>query len=191
MAMLTQMVGTGASLVWRQPEALTERFELRLSEAADAPLVATLDWPRGFGQRANAASAEGFWAFERSGGWRPKVIIYDPATGSEMARYVSAGNGGTLTTTWGPTFQWRPSNLWRTNWDWLAPDGQLILHFVNERKFARQEGRVDVAAPLGLVPELDLLSNLGWFMFLAQAKDAATSTALMTASLTTTTPTSS
>jgi hypothetical protein len=182
MAMLTQMVGTGASLVWRQPEVLTEHFDLHLGPADNAPVVATLDWARGFMPRASAACAAGFWTFERSGGWRPQVAILDPATGQEMARYRSSGGGGTLATTWGPTFGWVPSNFWRTNWDWLTADGQLLLHFVNERKFVRAQGRVDVAAPLGRVPELDLLSSLGWFLLLAQAKESSAATTAIVSS---------
>lgn len=61
----------------------------------------------------------------------------------------------------------------------LNTGGQLLLRLVNERQFVRAQGRGDVAAPPGVVPELDLLRRLGWCLLLAQAKErAATMTAI-------------
>ena len=52
-------------LIWRQPSAFKEYYELR----ASGEVLATLHWETAWGTLATARTAAGAWTFKRRGFW--------------------------------------------------------------------------------------------------------------------------
>lgn len=118
-------------------------------------------------------SADGAWTFARVGIFRPRIVIADATTGTEVASLErSAWKGkGTLTLPDGRGFSWRSGNLWQSKWAWLDEAGQPVMRF-RQLGTLKTRCHVTIDSP-DAEPHLMLLAMLGWFLMLVNQADAA------------------
>jgi hypothetical protein len=159
-------------LTWTQPRPRRREYELRAGEE----LVATLRWGRG--SLAVAEAAEGRWAFERAGFWRPRVTARRGEARDACAIFgLGWTGGGTLAVPEGRRFAWSPANIWHTHWAWRAADGGALVRFGSRQGLTRVEGEVEVEPAAVALPHLPLLVPLGWYLLVLLAQDTAESMA--------------
>lgn len=76
-------------LVWSQPQLAARFYELR----DDCDLYATLKWERSTGSLAHGESDDGKWSFKRSGFLRPRVIVRELGSSSDLATFEAGWAG--------------------------------------------------------------------------------------------------
>lgn len=157
-------------LRWSQPSALKREYELHAGD----DVVATLRWQKTFGSLALAETAGGSWTFKRSGFLRPKVTVR--MLGSEMEVGVFKpgwGGEGTLRFSEGPCYEWQNTSFWRSEWAFANDAGESLVHFKPEPAFFKQSAEVKVELCAVALPELSLLTVLGWYLMLLLSEDSA------------------
>lgn len=182
-------------LIWRQPSAFKQEYELR---AGDETLAA-LRWQKTLGSLALAETAEGSWTFKRSGFWQPRVTARPVDSERDIATFKPEWNGGgTLTTNRSRHFRLVNISFWGWEWGWREADaGPPLVRFVSKGAL-RTEAQVVLAPaaaalpetaqlddlyrplppeaqapPSVALPELPLLVTLGWYLLVLMAQDAA------------------
>ncbi len=149
---------------------------------AGSDIVATLSWPKGFGSPAQAETAEGRVAIERSGLLRPRVIVREegPAAAGEpdgqpmsqraplVSLEVDLGGRGVARTRTEKTLSWSPLNLWRTTW--ALEEGTKTLVTFEADSAVKFGHKVRVSAD---VPDLGTLVLLGSAVGVFLSEDSA------------------
>jgi len=168
--------GQGAELRWRQPEASRRRYTLQ-REGSDTPL-ATLDWRSFWGTFATATMGATSWTFKRTGFLRPRVTVRLAGSDDDLATFdANWHGGGTLSVAGGATFVWKAAHFWHSQWSWQDTTGAELLHFANRQGFIRQGATVAIVPEAAQLPELELLTALGWYLLILAANDSAATTA--------------
>ena len=168
--------GVGSELRWRQPEVTKRRYILQ-REGADAAF-ATLDWRSMWGTFATATIGDDEWTFKRGGFLRPRVTVRRLGSDEDIATFeANWQGGGTLTIADGAAYTWKAANFWHSQWNWLDASGAELLHFANKQGFVRQEATVAIGPVGAQIPELELLTTLGWYLLILAANDSAATTA--------------
>jgi hypothetical protein len=160
----------GQTLRWTQPRALSREYELRAGDE----VLATLRWQKAFGSLALAEAADGTWTFKRSGFLRPKVTVRLPGSEAEVAVFKpSWGGEGTLRFSEGRPYQWVNTSFWRSEWAFASEGSEPLIHFKLEFAFFKHAAEVKVEPGAFAVPDLALLTVLGWYLMLLLSEDAA------------------
>lgn len=168
--------GHGTELRWRQPEASRRRYTLQ-REGVDTPL-AILDWRSLWGTFATATVGETAWTFKRTGFLRPRVTVRLAGGDDDLATFEANWHGGgILSIAGGATFDWKVANFWHSQWDWWDTSGAELLHFANKQGFVRQEAVVAISPDAAQLPDLELLTALGWYLLILAANDGAATAA--------------
>jgi hypothetical protein len=158
------------SLQWTQPAPLKREYELRAGDK----VVATLRWQKAFGSLALAETTAGAWTFKRSGFLRPKVTVRGLGSEKEVAVFKSSWGGeGTLRFSDGPCYQWQNTSFWRSAWAFANEAGESLVHFKPEVAVFKQSAEVKVEPGAFSLPDLSLLTVLGWYIMLLLSEDAA------------------
>lgn len=186
-------------LIWRQPSAFKEHYELRAGDE----VLGTLDWENGWGTLATARTAEGAWTFKRSGFWQQRIGVRPLGSEREVATFVPGWTGnGTLTVEGERTFLWVGKGFWGLEKLWQEREGEPPLIGFKQVGSLKTEARVflsptaaslpettqldDLYAPLPpeeMTPpalplvELPLLVTLGFYLMILAVRDAASGTA--------------
>jgi hypothetical protein len=164
----------GEALRWAQPSAFKREYELRAGDEA----LATLRWQKTFGSLAVAASADGAWTFKRSGFLSPKVTVRRPGAEAEVAVLKPGWRGeGTLELAAGRRYQWRNTSFWRSEWAFTDEAGEPLVQFTPEFAFFKQAAEVKVETRAGSIPDLSLLTLLGWYLMVLMSEDAGAAAA--------------
>lgn len=147
-------------------------FELQV----DGELVATLRFLRAFSSSAVAESADGCWAFERVGGWRPKVIIRACGSKHDTATFKAniLSRGGTLTLA-DKRQLLASTNFWQTQYEISTPEGDVLLHFKRGRGL-RLSATVEITPLAAGMPELPWLMVAGWYLSVLLHMDSGAAT---------------
>jgi hypothetical protein len=145
-----------------------------------------LSFRSSFGTYATAETAEGTWTYKRVGFLNPRVTVRIAGAEEDMAIYHPKFWGdGILTLKEGPTFTWRPTNFWRTHWEFADEEGQVVLTFesgvVQLKDIFKTQATIrfeHVAEHRSLLP---LLASLGIYLIVLHNQDAAAAAAATSA----------
>ena len=174
MQTIREAAGSGQEMFWRQPQALRYEFELR---ASDKALLATLRWQTALGSLALAVTAEGRWIFQQTGFWRRAVTVRRADETAKVATFVPHWNGsGTLYLTAGRTLRWRPGDVWLSRWLWRDDSGAPLLTIGAKRGVLRLAAPVIIAPAAMDLPELDILTTLGWYLLILRSRETVATT---------------
>jgi hypothetical protein len=149
----------GRELVWVQPARLKEEFELRAGDE----VIATLRWQRS--SLAIAETADQSWTFKREGFWHPRVTVRIPGSDDNIATFQPGwAGGGTLDLDPGKQLRFGAPNFWHSQWDWLDPHNQPLVHFKSHQGLLKVEGEVAIEPAAIKSPDMPLLVVLGWYL---------------------------
>lgn len=166
-------------LQWTQPKALKREYELRAGD----DVVAFLRWEKAFGSLAAAESADGKWTFKRSGFLTPKVTVRIAGSESEVAVLRPTWRGeGTLECTNGYRYRWLNISFWRSEWAFINEAGQTLVRFKPQFAFFREGAEVKVEPGAVSIPDLSLLTLLGWYLMVLMSEDTGGAAAAAAAS---------
>jgi hypothetical protein len=168
MRAIREAASAGQKLVWRQPHALRQEFELC---AGDQMVLATLRWQTVLGSLALAATVEGRWTFQQTGFWRRTVTVRRAGEAAGAA-FVPHWNGsGTLRLVDGRTLRWRPGDIWLSRWSWRDASDTPLLTIGARRGVLRRAAPVTIAPATLTLPELDILITLGWYLLVLRSRE--------------------
>lgn len=163
-------------LRWTQPALLQREYELRAGDE----IVATLRWQKAFGSLAQAETADGTWTFKRSGFLRPKVTVRVPGSETEVAAFKPGWGGeGMLRLSAGQCYQWLNTSFWLSEWVFANEAAEPLVHFKAEFEasaaviFFKHAAAVKFEPEAVSVPDLSLLTVLGWYLMLLMSEDGA------------------
>jgi hypothetical protein len=164
----------GQALRWAQLSAFSREYELRAGEEA----LATLRWQKAFGSLALATCAGGAWTFKRSGFLSPRVTVRRPESEAEVAVLKPGWRGeGTLELATGQSYPWRNTSFWRSEWAFTDGAGEPLVEFKPEFAFFKQAAEVKLGPRAGSVPDLSLLTLLGWYLMVLMSADSGAAAA--------------
>src|SRR5262245_39564144 len=125
-----------------------------------------------FGSLAIAQSAEGSWTFKRTGFLNPQVTVRVAGSDAEIATFKPSWKGdGRVKMADGRRYRFVKLSFWSSEWAFDTDDGARIVHF--QPKFALLKQATDVTVGAGgQVPELAMLTLLGWYLIVLMANDA-------------------
>jgi hypothetical protein len=165
-------------LLWVQPARLNQEYELRAGEE----VVGRLRFQRS--SLATGDSAYQSWTFKREGFWHPRITIRVPGSDDNVATFQPGwAGGGTLELAPGNQLRFAAANFWHSQWDWLDPQNQPLVHFKSHQGLLKVEGQVSIETAAIKSPDLPLLVVLGWYLLVLFARDAAASSAGSTAAV--------
>jgi hypothetical protein len=182
-------------LIWRQPKALKEDYQLQAGDE----VVATLRWEKGWGSLATARTAEGEWTYKRSGFWQQRVGARPVGSEREVATFIPEWTGnGALTVEGGRTFRWAGKGFWGMEKVWqeredapplvgfkhngslktearviLSPTAAVLPEIAQLDDLYRPVTPAEMAPPSTSLAELPLLVTLGFYLMVLEAMDTA------------------
>jgi len=90
---------------------------------------------------------------------------------------------GTLRLSGGRGYQWVNASFWRSEWAFADDAGEPLIHFQTEfdatavPAFFKHAAAVKLEPSALSVPDLSLLTVLGWYLMVLMSEDAAGATA--------------
>jgi hypothetical protein len=158
----------GQTLRWTQPNALRRRYELR----AGSEVVATMRWEKTFGSSAIAESADGNWTFRHTGIFRSRISARATGSESEVAVFKPNWRGeGTVQGPAGRSYQWSCTSFWRSQWRFARAEGETLIRVTPGSATFRQTADVHVEAGAAALPDLALLTLLGFYLIVLMSDD--------------------
>ena len=154
---------------WYQPRRFAEFFELR----ASGELLATLGREAGLSPMRPfyAATAEGEWILKRRHLMLPSFDVRRPGNPEPVALYQPGWLGrGRVRLHAGPEFAWKMASFWRFEWAWMDEGGSPLVSFRPVFAFARAGAQVEVTGTALRLPELPILTVLGWILMLSSRR---------------------
>jgi hypothetical protein len=146
---------------WHQPDAIHRHYELR----ADDALIASLRWERPWGSLATGQTAEGTWTLKRAGFLRPRVTVRAAGSDSDAAIVqLQWGGIGDVQLADGHHFRWTRVTFWHSEWAFTDAGGEPLLVFKPNFTKMRREAEIEIGPHSLALPELSLLSLLGWYL---------------------------
>ena len=159
----------GQPLLWVQPKATKQQFELQAGDE----VLAVMRWPSGWRSGAAAESAEGSWSFKRQG-FRQQVVMESSQDGAALPTLRRGWTGNaTLSFPDGHSYLWRRSGFWGIKRHWTTPDGVPLLSLKARSGLMKTGGELEIAPLAADLPELALLVTLGWYLVIMERRDAA------------------
>lgn len=157
-------------LVWTQPNAFKEEYELR---GADS-LMGTLKFRSAFGSLAVAETADGCWTFKRVGFFATRVSIRACDSEIELATFKNNtwSGGGTLEFPDGRNYR-ASTNFWQTKLELVSQYDQVVLSYSDIGGFFRRTARVNIDPTVARLPELPLMVLLSWYLVVMMQRDSA------------------
>ena len=147
----------GRPLHWKQTRITERRYLLR----ADDVEVATLAFRSAFGSLATGESGEGSWTFKRIGFFSTRITVRAANSDTDLAVYTPKtwSGGGTLAFPDGRGIR-VTTNLWQTSVDFLADDGEPLLHLA-------VGGLFGLSVDVQVLPAASRHDALPWLVMLA------------------------
>jgi hypothetical protein len=145
-------------LVWRQPTAMKEHYELRAGDE----VLATLQWQRSWASTlATAHTAEGAWTFKRSGFWQQRIGVRPLDSEREVATFVPDWKGNGLLTVGGErTFNWVGKGFWGLEKMWQEREDAPPLIGFKHQSALKTAARVILSPTAAALPETTQLDDL-------------------------------
>ena len=145
-------------LVWQQPTAMKEHYELRAGDE----VLATLQWHRSWSSTlVTARTAEEAWTFKRSGFWQQRIGVRLLDSEREVATFKPdwAGNG-VLTIEGGRTFRWVGKGFWGLEKLWQEREDAPPLIGFKHLGALKTAARVVLSPTAAALPETTQLDDL-------------------------------
>src|SRR5205085_1206053 len=153
---------SGQELQWVHPNRLRAEYELRAGEE----VLARLHWKGALTSRVLAETADGSWAIERKGITQSITVLALDAD-RELATITRGISGqATLLFADGREHRWQSTSFWRDVWTWVNSEGTPLLHL-------KRGAHVQLEPAAQGLPELVLLTALGWYLHKQQEEEAA------------------
>ncbi len=161
-ASLETVRGTEEELLWLQSSPFRRNCELRSGNH----LFASLVWKSSLGAVVEGATADGRWRMRLEGLlFKQWVTIYSIDLGTDIAVFQALPSlNGVLEFKTGRRYSW-DSNFWLTKWIWTDEEGREIMR-VQRNLSLKAEGTVQLHPGTSRVPDLPLLTILGWYLIL-------------------------
>jgi len=157
-------------LVWTQPNAFKEEYELRAQDA----LLATLKFRSAFGSLAVAETGNGCWTFKRVGFFSTRVSIRACDTETDMASFKNNtwSGGGTLEFPNGRSYR-ASTNFWQTRLELVSEYDQVVLSYSDIGGFFRRTASVQIESFASKIEELPMMVTLSWYLVVMMQRDSA------------------
>jgi len=148
-------------LQWLHPNKFKGEYELRGGDE----VFARFHLKGTFGSQIVAETANGNWIIKRKGIGQ-SIAILDLDSQSELATIKRSMSGqSTLLTFDGREYRWRCTSFWRDVWTWLNNKDTPLLHLI-------RGSRVELESAAHDLPDLALLTTLGWYLHKQQEEEA-------------------
>jgi hypothetical protein len=148
-------------LQWIHPNKFKGEYELRGGDEVFARFHLNGAW----GSQIVAETANGKWLIKRKGIGQT-ITILDLDSQSELATVKRGMTGqSTLFTHDGREYWWRCTSFWRDVWTWLNNENTPLLHLIRGSRIQLEPAAYDL-------PELALLTTLGWYLHKLQEEEA-------------------
>jgi hypothetical protein len=160
----------GKPLLWVQPKAMKQQFEL----CCGNEVLAVMRWQSSWRSSATAETAEGSWSFKRQG-FRRQVQI-ESNWGDSMPPTLQRRWTGSATLIFPDgrlSYLWKRNGFWGIKRVWTTMDGVPLLSFKTRPGFLKTSGEVEIDPLAADLPELALLVSLGWYLLIMETRDAA------------------
>ena len=159
---------------WRESTTVRRQDELCLGDE----VVATMRWAGMLSTLSTGQARTGRWTFERPRLLSHEVEVREAASG-ELAGVLSPRWTGdaTLTLADGRTFEWFPTNFWRSEWAFADTHDQPLVRFWDTSGFLRRRTAIEIVRSGLPEPDRALLALLGHYMMEIQRRDTAAATA--------------
>lgn len=160
---------TGRPLRWNCLRWLKRDFELRAGDDS----VGTLSFRSMWSYLATATSADGTWTFNRTGFWRPEIMVRVLGSDADLAvfRYNMWENGGWLEFCDGRRFR-ITDKRWATRFE-IRSDRDQVLMSLRASSWTENSAEVEPGPEALSLPELSLLLLFGWYLAILTRDDAA------------------
>jgi hypothetical protein len=157
-------------LVWTQPNAFKEEYELR----SDAALLGILKFRSAWGTLAIAETTNGCWTFKRVGFFSTRVTVRPCETESDLASFRNNtwSGGGTLELADGRSFR-ISTNFWQTRLELISDRDEIILSYTDIGGFFRRSANMIIESQSALLPELPWIVMLSWYLVVMMYRDSA------------------
>ncbi|MHB0924686.1 MAG: hypothetical protein ACYC3H_12085 [Bellilinea sp.] len=157
-------------LIWTQPNAFKEEYELR----GDDVLVGTLKFRSAFGSLAIAETADGCWTFKRVGFFSTRVSVRACDSETDIASFKNNtwSGGGTLELPNGRTYR-ASTNFWQTKLELISEYDQLVLSYSDIGGFFRRTAMVKIEESAAQIPDLPWMVMLSWYLVVMMQRDSA------------------
>lgn len=166
---------------WVQPKALANHYELWSPDA----LWASLTFRSMSGTLATAETAEGRWTYKRVGFLNPRITVRVEGAEDDVAIYQPRFWGdGTLAFQAGPSFSWKPTNFWGTQWSFFDAQGSTVMSFAPGIRNQKLGDLFKTQFTLNIVPGspiqgvVSILTTLGMYLLILHHQDAAAAGAI-------------
>ena len=157
-------------LIWTQPNAFKEDYELRGEEI----LVGTLKFRSAFGSLAIAETADGCWTFKRVGFFSTRVSVRACDSETDIASFKNNtwSGGGTLELPNGRTYR-ASTNFWQTKLELISEFDQLVLSYSDIGGFFRRTAMVQIEQNAAQIADLPWMVMLSWYLVVMMQRDSA------------------
>lgn len=168
----------GQELLWQPTAMMKARYELIAGDA----IIASFDMSN-WTNEAMAQTPEGMLIFNREGFWRPRVIVRSgDKAGPVLATFKQYWNGGgVLQFTDGRVYTWEKMSFWGMKRGWTDQTGQSVMGFA--MKAMSRSTSVFIPPESAGVPDLSILAIAGLYINVLAQRDAAATSAAVTASI--------
>ena len=159
----------GGPLRWNRLRWFKGDFELRAGNDS----VGTLSFRSMWSYLATATSADGAWTFQRTGFWRPEIMVRVSGSDADIAvfRYNTWENGGWLEFRDGRRFR-ATNNCWQTRFEILS-DRDEVMMSLRASSWTESSAEVESGPEAGRLPERSLLHLFGWYLAVLTRDEAA------------------
>ena len=153
---------SGQELQWVHPNVLRSEYELRAGDE----LLARLSYKGALTSQVRAETADGSWVIDRKG-LRQVITVLPLGAHTELAT-IKRGMSGQATLLFpdGREYAWQCTSFWRDVWTWLNHEGSPLLHL-------KRGAHVQLEPAAQDIPELALLTILGWYLHKQQEEEGA------------------
>jgi hypothetical protein len=161
------------TVTFQQSSAWKSFYELRFGDE----LLGTINMQKLFSDRAEAASADGVWSFERQGLFKRKTIARlqnDALVASYQPRFFK--QGGTLTIGKDEVLNVK-LGIFRNTLDVYSRFDERIIHFKNHGVF-RHRSEITFSQSAKNIQQFPLIVFLSCYILLIAQRDAARSAAV-------------
>jgi YD repeat-containing protein len=149
------------TLKWEQSGRLSSRL------VADGQTTATLTWAKSWGSLATGESADGEWTFKRLGFLRPRVVVREAGSDSDLAVLsISWVGEGAVVFSDGEAFQFKRSGFWHPEWSMSDSRGARLLSLKPDMGRKKKKADVEVGDSDVLSKRISLLAILGWYVII-------------------------
>jgi hypothetical protein len=154
---------------WRQPKAFHRFYQLVMNGQEQG----TLQF-QGPGSLAKGDYGGKQWTFQRTGFWKPRILVREVGSELDVAEFAPNWNGsGAVKFASGVTYGFKHTNFWRSEWVFEAADGTAAVTVHGPSGALHQHGEVLVSEAYAQSPDVPVLVVLIWYVRVLMNEDAA------------------